>query len=544
MRAPAGLISGVCLAALLATAPLSAFAAPTPHTHGDQSTAATTPDDKGGDHADAKGHEIPGKVGPEDVATASVHELASRTHHSVTINGQTIAYTATAGTLTIRDDEGKPIGSMFYVAYTADHANTTHRPVTFLYNGGPGSSSMWLHMGSLAPMRIHTDSPQATRNAPFTFEPNESSLLDKSDLVFIDAMGTGYSRPLGEMKIEKFWGVDQDLDAFTRAIKRYLTVGDRWASPKFLFGESYGTTRTAGLTYMLQEQGVQLNGATILSSVLNYGRQQPGYDWPYVGYIPSYAATAWYHNLIPNKPADLSSFLAEVRQWAAGPYEAALTKGDNISPQEADAIAKQLSAYTGMPVDFIKESHLRVDLNRFRAEVLRRQGLIVGRYDSRFTGFNTDEAAESPDHDPSDTGISGAFVAAFNDYITNELNFHTDMAYRPTNYDRSLHWDFTHSAPGQRFGKQAAVDVAIDLGTAMRENPHLKLFSANGWYDLATPFFNTEYDLAHMGLPESIRSNIRFGYYPSGHMVYLNPEALKSLKADLSRFYDDATSGS
>jgi len=541
MRAPAGLISGVCLAALLATAPLSsALAQNRPaRDHGDAAAAAGS-DDK---MAPSKGHDHADKLS-DDTAGASVVELASKTHHSVTIGGQTIPYTATAGTLTIRDDAGKPIGSMFYVAYVADHANTTRRPVTFLYNGGPGSSSMWLHMGSLAPMRIHTDSPAATHNAPFEFEPNESSLLDKSDLVFIDAMGTGYSRPLGDTKIEKFWGVDPDLDAFTRAIKRYLTVGNRWASPKFLFGESYGTTRTAGLTYSLEEQGVQLNGATILSSVLNYGRQQPGYDEPYVGYVPSYAATAWYHKLLANRPADLSTYLAEVRQWAAGPYLTALAKGDAISPQEADAIAKQLSAYTSLSVEFIKANHLRVDLNRFRAEVLRRQGLIIGRYDSRFTGFNPDDAGESPDHDPSDTGITGAFVAAFNSYIVNELDFHTDMVYRPTNYDRSLHWDFTHSAPGQRQGKQNAVNVAIDLGTAMRENPHLKLFSANGWYDLATPFFNTEYDLAHMGLPESIRSNIRFGYYPSGHMVYLNPEALKSLKADLSRFYDDATSGS
>jgi carboxypeptidase C (cathepsin A) len=543
MRASAGLISGVCLAALLAISPISASIAQ-PAAHGDKAASA---DDKGGDRGDkgdhARGHDGD-KISPDDIATAPVHEIASRTHHTVTVAGQAIPYTATAGTLTIRDDEGKPIGSMFYVAYTADHANGARRPVTFFYNGGPGSSSMWLHMGSLGPMRIHTDSPQATRNAPFAFEPNEYSLLDKTDMVFIDAMGTGFSRPLGDTKLEKFWGVDPDLDAFTRAIKRYLTAANRWASPKFLFGESYGTTRTAGLTYMLQEQGVQLNGATILSSVLNYGRQQPGYDESYVGYVPSYAATAWYHNLIQNRPADLSTFLAEVRQWAEGPYLAALAKGDNISPQEADAVAKQLSAYTGLSVEFIKQCHLRVDLGRFRAELLRRQGLVVGRYDSRFTGYDPDEAGESPDHDPSDSGITGAFVSAFNSYVTNDLDFHTDMVYRPTNYNRELHWDFTHAAPGQRYGKQASVDVAVDLAAAMRENPHLKLFSANGWYDLATPFFNTEYDIAHMGLPESIRSNIRFAYYPSGHMVYLNPEALKSLKADLSRFYDDATSGS
>ena len=248
-----------------------------------------------------------------------IHEQSRSTRHVWTAGGHAIPYTATAGTLTIRDDEGKPIASMFYVAYVADHAKgDSRRPVTFFYNGGPGSSTLWLHMGSLGPVRIHTDSPQATRSAPFDLEPNEYSLIDKSDLVFLDAIGTGFSRPLGETKTEAFWGVDQDLDAFTRGITRYVTANDRWNSPKFLFGESYGTTRSAGLSYMLQDHGIQLNGVTLLSSILNYGIRQPGYDQTYIAYLPSFAATAWYHNRLQNKPADLPSFLAEVRAWARG----------------------------------------------------------------------------------------------------------------------------------------------------------------------------------------------------------------------------------
>ena len=483
------------------------------------------------------------KITPADIATAPIHEQSRSTHHVWTAGGHAIPYTATAGTLTIRDDEGKPIASMFYVAYVADHGKgDAHRPVTFFYNGGPGSSTLWLHMGSLGPVRIHTDSPQATRSAPFDLEPNEYSLIDKSDLVFLDAIGTGFSRPLGETKTSDFWGVDQDLDAFTRGIARYVTANDRWNSPKFLFGESYGTTRSAGLSYMLQDHGVQLNGVTLLSSILNYGIRQPGYDQTYIAYLPSYAATAWYHNRLQNRPADLPSFLAEVRAWARGPYSAALAKGQDLSVAERDAVARQLSAYTGLSPQFLVNANLRVDLNRFRAEVLRDQGQIVGRYDSRFTGYNPDAGSESAEYDPSDTGITGAFVAAFQSYLSDQLDYHSDLTYRPTNYNRSLVWDWKHKAPGSNY-PQNNPDVAVDLGAAMRENPHLKVESLNGWYDMATPFFGTEYDLKHMELPPSLQGNLRFSYYPSGHMVYLNPEALRSLKADVARFYDDAAGG-
>jgi carboxypeptidase C (cathepsin A) len=481
------------------------------------------------------------KVLDAEDAKATAKEAEHTTHHTITVNGQTIAYDATAGTLTLRDEDGKPIASMFYVAYIAKGG--AKRPVTFFYNGGPGSSSLWLHMGSLGPMRVHTDSPQSTHNAPFTLAPNEYTLLDKSDLVFLDAIGAGFSRPLGDTKGSAFWGVDQDIDAFAKGVTRYLTKWDRWNSPKFLFGESYGTTRTAGLSFALQQQGVQLNGAVILSSILNYGIRQPGYDQIYLTYLPSYAATAWYHNKLADKPADLPAFLQTVRDYADGPYAAALAKGQNISAAEEDAVGKQLSAYTGLSVAFLKEAHLRVDLDRFRKELLRSEHRIVGRYDSRFEGIDQDLTSGSTESDPSDTGITGAFVAAFHSYLADDLNYETPLSYRPTYYAVSPQWDWHHKGPGSRY-PQNNPDVALDLAAAMRENPHLQLLSLNGWYDMATPFFGTEYDLAHMELDPTLRGNLHFAYYPSGHMVYLNVEALKQMKADLNRFYDSALSGS
>jgi len=478
------------------------------------------------------------KLTDADIATAPINEVRQVTHHTATIGGKAVAYTATAGTLTLRDDEGKPTASMFYVAYTT---GDPRRPVTFLYNGGPGSSTLWLHMGSLGPVRVLTDSPQPTHNAPYEVANNDSSLLDKSDLVFLDAVGAGYSRPLGDTKLMAFWGTDQDIDAFARGIERWLTVNGRWNAPKFLFGESYGTTRSAGLSYRLQSDGVQLNGVVLLSSILNYGRRQPGFDREMVNYVPSYAAIAAYHHKLAADPADLHAYIAEVREFARGPYALALAKGQELGDDERRAVAQKLSGYIGLPVDYILAADLRIDPSRFRKELLRDQRLTLGRYDARFTGQDVDAAGEEPEFDPSDTGITGAFVAAFHDYIAHDLAYDSPLSYRPTYYSAGLRWDFDHNARnlGGGGGSNDA-DVALDLSQAMRENPHLLLYSLNGVYDLATPFFGTEYDLGHMQLDPALRDNVRFAYYPSGHMVYLNPDALKSMKADLAKFYDEA----
>jgi carboxypeptidase C (cathepsin A) len=479
------------------------------------------------------------KISDFDIATAPVNEVAKTSRHSVVVGGRTIPYTATAGTLTIRDDDGKPIASMFYVAYVADRAKgEADRPVTFLYNGGPGSASLFVHMGLFGPMHVMTDSPAATHNPPYTLTENHDSLLDKSDLVFLDAIGAGYSRPLGDTKGAAFWGVDQDIDAFARGIQRYITINHRWNSPKFLFGESYGTTRTAGLAYALQQRGMQLNGVLILSSILNYGVRDAGFDQVYLTYMPSYAATAVYHKKAP-QPADLTAYLNQVRDWTRGPYAEALAKGHNISDQELDAVARQMSVYTGLSVQFIKDSNLRVDLSRFRKELLRDQRRTIGRYDSRFTGIDLDAAGDASEYDPSDTGMRPAFVAALHDYLERDLGYTSELNYWPSGPNINRAWDWKHKAPGAQYPAQVA-DTAQDLAVAMRQNPHLKLYSLNGLYDMATPFFGTEYDISHMWLDPSLRGNIRFGYYPSGHMVYLNQDALKQMKADVAKFYDDA----
>ena len=474
------------------------------------------------------------KLGDSDVATAPIREARRVTRHTATIGGRAVAYTATAGTLTIRDDDGKPIASMFYTAYTTGGAR---RPLTFFYNGGPGSSTLWLHMGSLGPVRVFTDSPQATRNAPFRYGDNNESLLDTSDLVFIDAIGTGFSRPLGDTKLEKFWGTDPDIDAFARGIERYLTANQRWNSPKFIFGESYGTTRSAGLSYRLQQDGVQLNGVVLLSSILNYGRRDPGFDQELINYVPTFAAVAAYHHRA-SFTGDEAAWLRQVRDWARGPYALALAKGQDLSAPERQAIASQMSAYTGLSTRFILDSDLRVDAGAFRKELLRDQHRTLGRYDGRFTGIDVNAAADSTEYDPSDTGITGAFVSSFHDYLARDLGYETQLTYRPTYYQNGLQWDFKHRPPGARgqYGTNTA-DVALDLSAAMRENPSLQVYSLNGLYDMATPFFGTEYDLGHMQLDPTLHPNLHFAYYPSGHMVYLNPEALKLMKADLVAYY-------
>ncbi len=466
------------------------------------------------------------------------------THHEITLDGKVLKYTATAGNLIIRDEEDKPYGSMFYVAYTLDGAEPGTRPVSFLYNGGPGSATLWLHMGSFGPMRVLTDSPKATAGPPFKLVPNQYSLLDKTDLVFIDAPLTGYSRAVGKGVAKDFTGVDQDLRAFDRFIIRYLTVNQRWNSPKFLIGESYGTTRSAALADMLGNNGVQLNGVVLISSILNYNIRAGGYDNIYVFNLPSYAAAAWYFNKIPNKPADVAAWVQQAREFASGPYAQALFAGDNLPADKLDEVAKQVSHFTGLSVDYIKEANLRISPVRFRKEVLRDDRKTLGRYDMRFEGVDVDAAGEMPSYDASDTGITGAYVATLEDYLERELKYESTDAYRPS-AETIGQWDWKHkpTSGGSGFGsrEQSEPYVAADLASAIRKNPHLHVFSANGYFDLATPFFATEFDLDHMQLDPALRGNVQFGYYPSGHMIYLNVDALRKLKGDLAAFITNAT---
>ena len=476
----------------------------------------------------------------EEKPSAIPQERTQITHHELSLDGKTYKYTATAGTLLIDNDDAKPYGSIFYVAYTLDGVGDMRtRPVTFLYNGGPGSASVWLHMGSVGPIRIATASPNATGAPPYELVPNQYSLLDKSDLVFIDAPCTGFSRAVGKATEKDFAGTDQDVKAFDKFITRYVTVNQRWNSPKFLFGESYGTTRSAALVDALENDGMSFNGVILMSTILNYFVRSPGMDNEFIGYLPTYAAIAWYHNKIPNKPADVKGFLEEARNFARGEYAEALSLGDKLPAARVDAIAAKLSSYTGLSVEYLKEANLRVNQSRFRKELLRTDREILGRYDARFEGTDVDAVSETPGYDPSSTGITGAFISSFHDYLTKELKFVTADTYFPRGPNLNQVWDQTHHASGIQQPLREPY-VAGDLADAIRKNPKLRVFSVNGLFDLATPFFITEFDLSHMQLEQKLRQNVEFAYYPSGHMIYLNVDALKQLKTDLAAFYKSA----
>lgn len=468
-----------------------------------------------------------------------VDEASAVSHGTVTVGGERIAYTATAGTLTVRDDDAKPIASYFYTAYTRDGAARERRPVTFFYNGGPGSPTIWLHMGSFAPVRVTTANPEYIRPAPYGFGPNPHSLIDKSDLVFIDALGAGWSRPLGEKTGKDFWGVDQDADGFARAILRYTTKFDRWPSPKFLFGESYGTLRNPVVAAKLEAAGLSLNGMVQFSTIMNYGVRQSGYDQNFLTLFPTMAATAWYHNRLKNRPADLRAFLDEVRGFTNGAYAAALAKGSTISAEEKAAIAAKMAEYTGISEAYILRADLRLTLPRFQTELLRDRRLAVGRLDSRYLLAMADANADSPTDDPASTAVSGAFVATFQDYAARVLGYKTDMPYRMTAHGPGFEWDWKHRAPDDS-GTHLAPNSAADLAYTMRTNPYLKVLFMNGYYDFATPFYGAEFDVSHMLLDAQLQKNIRFTYYEAGHMVYLNPETMAPMHRDLAAWYDEA----
>ena len=469
----------------------------------------------------------------------------SVTHHSVTVAGQRIAYTARAGTSVLHDPSTNDVtGRMFYVAYTKDGTDVSKRPVTFFYNGGPGSSTVWLHMGSFAPVRIHVTNGAPTGPAPYQLLPNQYSLIDKTDEVFIDAPNTGYSRVYGAGKPADFMGVDQDGRAFTQFVERYISQFGRWNSPKFLFGESYGTTRDCVLVDMLQKDGVAVNGVVLQSSIINFnlgglggGNPIGGGDWGFVLYFPTEAAAAWYHHKA-GVGESLASFVQGAEQFASSTYLHDLAMGANLSPTEFNADVARMHQYLGISETYIRDSNLRIPYFRFLKELLRGQNTLVGRYDSRYETYSIDQLSNYPDWDPSDVGIDGAFVSAFNQYITGTLHYDSKIPYRPVSYGGLLgaKWDFKHN------GDDPPTNVAPDLAEAMTTNPHLKVFSANGYYDFATPFFATEYTLYHLGIAPSLQRNISFGFYQSGHMIYLNPSALVAYRNDLVRWYDSVLS--
>ncbi len=499
------------------------------------SSAAYAADDQPAGDVPTKEAKADAAKPDSDAVKASVEEDAQPVKRSIPFHGHTLSYTVTPGHLTIRNDKGEPLASMFYVAYTMPSANGRPRPLTFLFNGGPGSSTMWLHMGSFGPMKVDASTPETIPGPPFRYGPNPDTLLDISDLVFIDAPTTGLSRALGKTEPKDLFGVDKDLDAFTRTIQRYLTKYQRWNSPKFIIGESYGTTRAAGLSRSLFDQGIQLNGITFVSTVFNFADFQG--DQELVDFLPTYAADAWYHGKIPNKPP-LDAFIEQARQFASGPYAAALQKGNGISDEEKQSIAQQMAQLTGLSPDYILRSNLRVQPNRFQRELLRDRHEVIGRIDSRYVGTEPDNVGEGADYDPQGSAITGGFVAALNDYLFRDLGYKTPLIYRPNNYAGiGDDWDLTHKSAE---GPQQIADTSVDLADTMRQNPRMKVMSVNGYYDLATPFHGAEYEFGHMALEPQLQQNIRYHYYPAGHMMYIDPVSAQQLKADFAAFYSSA----
>jgi carboxypeptidase C (cathepsin A) len=475
-------------------------------------------------------------------APLSVETSDAVTQHAIALDGKTLAYTARAGTIELRDGDEHPTAHVFYVAYTLDGAPQEHRPITFFYNGGPGSSTMWLHMGSFGPQRVETSNGTMTGPPPYHVVDNQDSLLDASDLVFIDMPDSGFGRIVSG-KEQDFFGVDQDVHAFAQFVTRYITTFNRWNSPKFLYGESYGTTRTAALVAELQQQGVEMNGIVLQSSYLNAAVDIPdsnitkgGDDWPFAFYLPTEAATAWYHDALPRRPAQLEPFLTDVANFAMGEYMDALAQGAAISPSlESDVVAK-LHDYLGLSEQYIRNADLRVPYWNFENELLRDKGLIVGRLDGRFQTYSVDRLAASAPWDPTEAAINGPFTVAVNEYLRETLRYRTSLPYRGDIYDliqsatNGKGWDESHNG-------LPVTDVAPDLAQALTLNPNLKVFSANGYFDFATPYLETDYVLNHLNIDRALQSNITYGYYQSGHMIYLEPQARHQLHDDLERWY-------
>ncbi len=526
---------------------------------GSASTDSLSADDRSaeGSHGAKHGHEV----------NPYFRTATSTSEGSVTVEGNTIHYHAVAGMLIVHpkgwnDAAGKgaddpsdmdhshghdsrksksPEASMFYVAYFKDGEKPSDRPITFLYNGGPGSSTVWLHMGAFGPRRVVTADHAHTPPAPYQLVNNDFSLLDASDLVFIDAPGTGFSRvsPGAE---KSFYGADQDVHAFSGFIQQFLSSYGRWNSPKYLFGESYGTPRSANLVNVLEtEDNTDFNGVILLSQILNFDGSpdivsvNPGVDLAYQLALPTYAATAWYHHKLPNAGQSLDLLLSEVEQFAMGDYAAALRAGSTLSPGQRDAIAAKLHDYTGLPVSYIKKAKLRIDGGEFAHSLQGENDLTTGRLDSRFSGPSLDPLSQRAEYDPQAASIASAYVSAFNNYVRQDLHYGMRMTYKPV-IPLFKTWDYQHTSPGASFALPQALNVMPDLANAMKYDPDLKISLNGGYFDLATPFYQGIYEMEHLPMPRKLQANIEYHYYESGHMVYAHLPALKELHDNVAAF--------
>jgi carboxypeptidase C (cathepsin A) len=462
-----------------------------------------------------------------------IEERVSRTEHQVDINGKSLKYQATAATIVLKDEKGDQKASIFYIYYKKrDVDDPGNRPVTFSFNGGPGSSSVWLHMGLLGPRRVNFQSDGTAYPPPYTLSENQYSLLDVTDIIFIDPVTTGFSRPAPGEKPEQFHGVEKDIKWVGEFIRLFLSRAHRWSSPKFLIGESYGTTRAAGLSGYIQDRhGIFLNGIILVSSILNFQTANftPGNDLPFVLFLPSYTATAWYHGKLGQSYSDnLPKALQEAEQFALGEYNQALMLGDEISEEGYDRVSKRLSELTGLSDEYIKQTNLRINIRCFTKELMRDRRLTTGRLDSRFTGRDSDAAGARPEYDPSYSNIYGPFSATFKDYVRTELEFECDLPYEILT-DRVHPWSYGKYR--NRF-----VNVATNLRSAMTKNPHLRVYIASGYFDLATPYLATEYTVNHLGLEGELKDNITISYFHSGHMMYISQPSLNKLSKELRSF--------
>lgn len=502
----------------------------------------------------------------------------STTEGTVHINGQLINYRAIAGTLTVgatdaqdstlnmqgepmkdlalphvdpnKPEDAPPTARIFYTAYIKKASPGELRPVTFLYNGGPGSATMWLHMGSFGPRRVVLPEVAHPEGAPYELVENQYSLLDSTDLVFIDAPGTGFSRIMGKDAGKAFWGTDQDAAAFARFIRRFLTKYDRWNSPKYLFGESYGTTRSAVLSNVLEDHQIDLNGVMLLSQILNFNitvdssKQNPGTDLPYVVGLPSYAATAWYHHRVPNQPADLDPFLKQVEDFATSDYASALLQGADLPADRKQAIAGKLESFTGIPAAYWVKADLRLTGSQFSQQLLGPTDETAGRLDSRYKGPAIDPLSSDAEYDPFFSAISSAYTALFNSYMRGTLHYGEQQTYLPSAYALpGFDWELRHRQPGAGGFPESAINVMPDLATAMKQNPRMKVMLMGGYFDLGTLFFGSVYEMKHLPMPAALQSNISYHFFQTGHMVYVKEDALRGMHGYVEDFIHSTEHG-
>jgi len=479
------------------------------------------------------------EAGPQDPTPADW-----TTHHSIQVGGETVEYDATVGSIILRDSDEKAIAEMYYTAYIRSGvADVSRRPLMFAYNGGPGSSSFWLHMGIMGPKRVSTPGTEHAGPAPYDIVDNPSTLLDRTDVVMVDPVGTGFSHPLGDTEGTEFWGLSEDARSITQFVQRFLSRYNRWNSPKYLLGESYGTTRSAVLAPMLQGANIELNGIVLVSAVLDFRTLifAEGEDIAYITNFPSFAATAWYHDALPSRPAELAPFLEEVEAFAVGEYATALLEGNNLSASDRERVLDRLEAYTGLSREYLGLADLRVSAPEFEAELMRRDGgKVVGRLDARFLGDAEDLLSQTAGRDPQSSAISGAYTAAWNTYLRTELGYDGEREYVPSGNVRPWNWE---RGEGPGFGFAGVPNVGPDLARAIRANPKLEVLLVNGLYDLATPYFAAVWTMDHLGLPADLRDNISRADFEAGHMMYVHEPVLPQWKEALDAFIDRTSGG-